>query len=334
MQKRYHHLSYEERVKIDYMKQIGMSVREIARRLCRGASTISREINRNTYVQPGYPKYPRYFSRHAEVKAMKRRRRAYRKYPRVLLKSNENQEYVAARLLEGWSPELIAGRMKREDMAQPVSYESIYQWLYKERVDLVDKLVRRHRRRRWRGQSKKHRTKRFADVSTVHDRPENVSRREEFGHWESDSMVSDQSLAALHVVVERKSRYAVISGLERNTADAVKRVLIRKMKKLPAKARASFTYDRGCENALHEQVNRSLKSSSYFCLPYRGWEKGTVENTIGIIRRSIRKKTDLGRFTRSDLSVLQSRLNDRPRKCLDFRTPSEVFNEQIVALQC
>ena len=146
-------------------------------------------------------------------------------------------------------------------------------------------------------------------------------------------MVSDQSLASIHVAVERKSRYVVISRLKRNRAIDVKRALVTKMKCFPQKARSSFTYDRGGENGKHQEVDAALGSIAYFCTAYRGWEKGTVENTIGIIRRVIPKRTDLGRFSSHQIRTLQSRLNNRPRKCLDFRTAAEVFKKELVALQ-
>lgn len=334
MHKNYGQLTYEERVSIKLWKHDKVSLRKIASRLNRNVSTISRELKRNLYSSPYGNSYAVYIPVCAQNKACKRRDRVYARCPITLLKSKKNQEYVEKHLKRGWSPEVIAGRMHRSKVAKTVSYEAIYQWLYKERRDLLIYLVRHHKQRKKRHQSKMPTTKRYDTLGSVANRPAKINKRAEFGHWESDSMVSDQSLVALHVAVERKSRYSKVSQIKRNRAIDVKRALVKRMKNLPQKARASFTYDRGGENALHAEIDSLLNSKTYFCAAYRGWEKGTVENTIGVIRRTIRKRTDLGRFSYNQIRRLEAQLNTRPRKCLGYRTPEEVFKKELVALQC
>ena len=330
MQGKYNHLSFEERINIKAWMIEKTSIREIARRLDRDPSTISRELRRNK--APISEVYTNYIARAAHVKSIKRRKREYRKIERVLLKTKANQKYVEAKLILGWSPELIAGRMRRDKAKRSVSHEAIYQWLYKERPDLLMVLPRHHKTRKKRGQSKRHPLK-YNDAPGLDKRTTKIINRSQFGHWESDSMTSDQSLTAIHVVVERKTRYVVISKLRRNRGFEVKAVLLSKMGRLPKKARISFTYDRGPENCKYNEISKRLNSNTYFCSAYRGWEKGTVENTIGIIRRTIKKRTDLGRFSFTEIRKLQSRLNNRPRKCLDFQTASEVFKKELVALR-
>ena len=334
MRKRYDHLSYKERVALRAWKIDGISIREMARRLGRSASTISREMRRNSYSPPGSPHKVNYFPDNAEIKARKRRARRYRLHKRKLLKDSATRKYVEQKLRLRWSPEQIAGRMKRCKRRVTVSHEAIYQWLYKERRDLLDCLVRNHKHRHVWGQRKTwHWEPSFYQDYSIDGRPKCVTHRKQFGHWEADSMQSPRKDAALHVAVERKTRFVSLSKLQRNTADEVKFALVKGMRRLPAKARKSFTYDRGRENTKHLEINKALGSRSYFCDPLAAWQKGTVENTIGVIRRTFPRGTQINRLSSSSIEELERRLNHKPRKCLQFETPMEAFMREIVALQ-
>ena len=153
--------------------------------------------------------------------------------------------------------------------------------------------------------------------------------RSEFGHWESDAVVSKHSKVALAVLIERVSKLVKI---KQNRANMFSKAIIRRMKGLPACARRSITYDNGSENTQHELINDRLNTDSYFCNPYHSWEKGSVENVNGLIRRFLPKKTDFAKITHKRIKESELLLNNRPRKCLGFKTPAQVFLEQSVAL--
>ena len=327
MARGYTHLSYEERVVIRALRKLGKGIREVSRELGRAPSTVSRELFRNEQFVGTRVIYPI----HAQYKANGRRRRAYWK-PR--LKSKRNQRYIERKLQAGWSPETIAGRMRRCGQVDAVSHEAIYQWIYRQRLDLRDCLVRHHKRRKKRGQSKRHSKPHIAQATPLCQRPQAANDRQEFGHWEADSMVSKANTTAVHVVLERVSRKVCLSRIEANKASKVKSALVRRLSRFPPQLRASITYDNGHENAHHRVVNQALRTSSYFCAPYRSWEKGSVENIIGRIRRTFPKGTDLNKVSLQALKRLERNLNATPRKCLHFQTPMEVFAHHRVALQC
>ena len=158
--------------------------------------------------------------------------------------------------------------------------------------------------------------------------------RQELGHWESDLAVGKQNKAAFVVSVERKSRLLRISKVKDQTARSASRAIIRQLKSLPSKSRKSISYDHGHENVRHEKVNAALGTESFFCEPYHSWEKGSVENSIGLIRRYYPDRSDLSPLTARAVRSLQEKLNTRPRKILGYSTPQEVFDAECVALDC
>jgi len=163
-------------------------------------------------------------------------------------------------------------------------------------------------------------------------RPGVVEQRKQIGHWESDTVVSRESLVSLNVLVERKTRLTCLDRVERKTAEACSDAIISALENWPSKWLCSLTYDNGSENVLHQVVNSALGTRSYFCNPYHSWEKGTVENTIGIIRRLWPKKTDFSKLSQRDIIMMQAWLNNRPRKCLKFKTPIEACLAEYAAL--
>jgi IS30 family transposase len=240
---------------------------------------------------------------------------------------------VAQRLRAGWSPELIAGRWRGRHPDCPISHEAIYQWVYTEARHLVPCLVRAHRTRRYRGYVRgKHRRASIPSWVSIRQRPAAVLRRRQFGHWETDTMISRASTAALQVTVERTTRYTKLAPLPAKEARAMRLALTRRLSRYPQAWRRSLTYDNGSENTEHVQTNRVLGTRSYFCEPYHSWERGTVENTIGLVRRFVPKRTDLAQLSKNHVQSLERWLNHRPRKCLGFQTPAEVFKSMSVAL--
>lgn len=328
MAQNYNHLSYEDRIVIRVKRKAGESVRKISRELGRAPSTVSRELRRNEQFTNTRVIYPLY----AQMKANGRRRRSYRK-PR--LKSRELQRYVIIKLKAGWSPLVISGRLRYLKKEVTISHEAIYQFIYECRPDLRDCLVRHHKRRKRFKQSKKFSGKPLIPFRTsINERPESVGTRTTLGDWEGDLMVSKAGPAAVQVLLERKSRRVFLSKIENKTAKVVRKTIIRRLKKVPAEHRRTITYDNGKENVEHHLVNKVLGIQSYFADTYASWQKGSVENVIGIVRRHYPKKTNIGNISLQELALLERQLNSTPRKSLQFRTPMEVFRNESVALQC
>jgi IS30 family transposase len=320
IKKNYSHLTVEERDQISVLKAEGQSLRSIAHELGRHHTTIARELDRNAPpVRKG-----RYLSHKAHERSVLRKSLAHQ---RDRLKNEEIQRYVETGLHLQWSPEQIAGRLAIDHKGQTISHEAIYQFIYKERHDLVTTLARHHRKRQKRGHSRKHRSSHIPNRISIEKRPLSIENRKQAGHWERDSLVSRASKACLDVKIERKSRYTLIDKLERRTAEAVRLVIINRLKPLPGHLRRSLTYDNGSEHAEHEIVNSALGTKSYFCHPYSSWERGTNENVNGLIRRFLPKKTNFSNISPAHIKQIEFLLNNRPRKCLYYKTPAEVFWE-------
>jgi IS30 family transposase len=156
--------------------------------------------------------------------------------------------------------------------------------------------------------------------------------RRRIGHWETDTAVSRQSPQALQITVERKTRYARLARLPKKGAREMSIALTRRLSRYPEGLRRSITYDNGSENTEHRRTNQVLGTRSYFCEPFHSWERGTVENTIGLVRRFFPKRTDFATISKNQIQSVERWLNHRPRKCLGFKTPAEVFNASGVAL--
>ena len=261
---------------------------------------------------------------------MARRSAAVRR-PR--LKSQRVRGYVGRMLKRGWSPELIAGRMTLLGWPERVSHEAIYQWVHADARQFIPCLPRRHRERFKRGYSRKHNKSHITSRVSITERSKAVARRRQFGHWEADTIISRLSRPVLQVVVERRARYTRLNKLPNREAPTMRKTLNRALCKLPDAMLKSITYDNGVENVEHQLVNETLGTKSYFCHPYTSQEKGTVENTAGLVRRHWPKKTDFAKLSQSEVKTVERWLNSRPRKCLGFQTPAEVF-AQGVALQC
>lgn len=321
MRKTYISLSSEERDKIAVLRASGLSQNEIARVLGRNKGTISRELRRNCS-----PVYEVYLPHKAQERAERCKHQAGK---RERLKNETIRKYVRVKLSLGWSPEQIAGRLSIDHPGLKISYEAIYQYIYdpeiKKQIDLVPCLVRSHKRRKRRGQSKKHRRSHIPNRVSIDQRPKHIESRKQLGHWETDTVISRQSKAALGVTAERMSRLVKIAKLEQKSALELRKALNRRLSQYPQYMRRTMTYDNGPENTEHDKINDTLGTKSYFSNPYHSWERGTVENTIGLIRRILPKKTNFAIITKEQIKSIEALLNNRPRKCLNYQTPSEVF---------
>ena len=318
----YKHLELSERTLIFWWLKDGLSLREIGRRLNRSHTTISRELNRNKWFAQGW------FPRGAQT--LYRYRLEYRAR-RFRLKTLPIRRYVHEKLQLGWTPELIAGRLKYFDPDRYVCHESIYQYIYKQAPELIPLLARKHLKRRIK---RPYRTKpqRIKGRVPMALRPVEADNRSECGHWESDSVIGSDRKHSLNVLVDRKTRLTHITLLANKTAKETKKAIIKRLKNYPSAMKQTITYDNGTENTLHTLINKKLNTHSYFCEPYHSWEKGTVEQTNGLIRRTYPKGTDFKEITPVDINRIEKLLNNRPRKCLNFKTPYEVAREERGAL--
>jgi len=322
----YDHLKRGERDRIAIWKAEGWSVREIGRRLRRDPGTICRELTRNSaQINKGY-----YLPSKAQERADIRKSKAGYRFK---LKSKSIRDYVLSHLHLGWTPELIAGRISRELIGLTISHEAIYQYIYEQAPYLRRYLPRRHRKRWKKGHSRKHQRFLIPHRISISERSPQVNKRVRFGHWESDTMEGRRSeTAALNVLVERKSRILRLTKITDRTSAATRSAIIDKLKDIPRRACKSITYDNGHENSEHYKVNRKLKIQSYFCDAYCSWQKGSVEQSIGLVRRFIPKGWDITSIPPKHIAKIENLLNQRPRKCLDFATPAEVFEKLGVAL--
>ena len=316
--RKYNQLTVYDRDKIAVLRANGFNLSDIARLLGRNRSTISREIKRNSSSQ-----YECYTPHRAQERSEHRKRLAN---THQRLKNDQIRTYVETCLKDDHSPEQIAGSMRIKHPALRISHEAIYQYIYSDKPDLKQYLARHYRVRKKRKAKNAGTVKAIPNRVDISQRPKDIERRLVIGHWESDTVVSRQSKVALAVSVERKSRLTKIVKIQRRSSEKFSKAVIDSLGKVPKHQRLTITYDNGKENVDHEKINQALNVQSYFCLPYHSWEKGTVENTIGLIRRYFPKKTDFAKITENQIREVERKLNSRPRKCLGFRTPAEVFS--------
>jgi IS30 family transposase len=320
MGKQYWHLSIDERERIAQLKNEGIGLSEIARQLRRDKGTISRELKRN-----GAPLYNSYTPCRAQHRSDERRRAASR---RERLRDQAVRQYVHEKLLAGWAPEQISGRLPLEHPELSISAEAIYQYIYdtksKDREDLIACLRRSHKKRKQRAVGRKQNKTKIPNRVSIDNRPQSVESRKTYGHWEGDSMISRKSTVALNSLTERKSRLIMITRINRKGATETLDAVISRLGTLPHKFRRTLTLDNGTENAKHEIITEGIGIKCYFAHPYASWERGTNENANGLVRWYFPKGTDFAKITDDQVALVESALNNRPRKCLGFRTPIEV----------
>lgn len=331
MARNYRHLSLEERDTIMRMRDRCMPVGWIAAELRRHPATIYRELRRNFFYDED-AWFRGYFGRVAHRKAASRRVCGG--------KVNRDRE-LAARIVEHlqqcWSPEQIAGRL-RLDKANPITvcHETIYQFVYGtegRQLGLWSHLPRQRKTRRQR-YARKPRGLNIPLANTIAERPKEIGERNQFGHWEGDLIAFRKEFGKSNLtsLVERRSRYIVLTRNPSRHSMGVMAGIEHHLGPLPQTLRQSITFDRGTEFAAFATLKTKLGMTSYFCKPSAPWQKGSVENSNGRIRRFLSLDTDITALPDSDLAAITQRLNNTPRKCLGFRTPAEVIGEQIDAL--
>lgn len=326
---RYKHFSLEERERIFAFKQEGLSLREIAKRLGRSHTSLSRELRRNIKYGNEYFKNEYIPCRAQELyqkRAVKQREEAAWKGPKIYT-------YIRKKLEKKWSPETIAGRISFDHPEYSICHETIYQMVYGKKYrheKLWQKLTLARKKRMKKEGRRVRRESRIPEAISIEKRSQSVLKRNHAGHWESDNIigrVTDKT--ALSVTVERKFRVTVMNKMREKTADEKNRVLFTRMSVLPEKLRKTMTEDNGSENTKHKQITESMKMAVYFCHPYASWEKPTVENMNGRIRRYIPKGVSIDTISDEKIAAIEWELNNTPRKCLGYKTPYEKLQEYL-----
>jgi IS30 family transposase len=299
---------------------MGHSPTEIAKELEVHKSTISRELSRNAGERGYRPKQ-------ADEKASQRRANAPHR-ERIL---KETWKVVEEKLRQDWSPEQISGWLKKNQEVR-ISHEWIYQYILTDQKAAGDLCthLRQHGKRRKR-YGKYDRRGKLPNRVSIEERPEVVEQRERLGDWEIDTLVGKGHQGALVSLVERKSRYTLLQPVTQRLANLVADATILLLHPFVDLVH-TITGDNGKEFAEHVRIAETLKTNFYFAHPYSAWERGTNENTNGLVRQYFPKKTDFSKVTLPDIKIAVDRLNHRPRKCLDFKTPFEVFFDLSVAL--
>ncbi len=311
----YRHFSIEEREAIQRGLWEKRSMRDMALSLRRSHASISREIRKNIPAV-----HRRYTPRLAEARANAQRHRKHH----TRLKHESIRSYVTAHLKAGWSPEQIAGRIERETTRR-ISYEAIYQFVYMLSrhggEDLRPFLKRRHKARLRKGARKWQHLKNPHKPS-IEERPLVVEKRSRIGDWEGDLVVSHASSVALVTLVERKSGYVCIEKIHAKTAEATAGAMTERLR---GAMRYTLTLDNGTEHNHWREIEKKARVTVFFAHPYHSWERGTNENTNGLVRWYLPKGTDFATISEREIREIEHALNGRPRKRLGYQTPHEVF---------
>lgn len=318
----YRHIRQSDREMIDRMRFSGASLRRISAETGFNVSTISRELSRNSQADG------QYLASAAEAQARDRRRQSkaamvrWYNHPKLY-------QYVTSKLQQDWSPEQICGRLLIDhpnDAAMRVSHESIYAWIRMQAA--LGHYWTQHlrfggrRRKRYGSQDLRGQIRNRTPIS---ERPAEANERSECGHWECDTMEGSGKSGHLVTMTDRRSRLAALRVATNKSATVVRKAIIRGLKRHEGHPVRTITTDNGKEFAEHEQLGITLKAKTFFAKPYRSWERGSNENMNGLIRQYFPKGTDFKTITPAALACVERKLNNRPRKCLGFKTPMEVY---------
>jgi len=318
--KQYTQLGQKERDRIYLLKKQGMSNSDIAKQIGRDKSTIGRELRRNKHL-----KVKEYLPDTAQRKADKRKIQGRKQI--YVIKRPALKKKIIKLLKKGWSPDLIAGRLKRQE-SNYLNQESIYQFIYSlegRKLNLRQYLRRSHRVRHSKKGRKPQENCRIPNRVDICKRPKYVEKRRQFGHWEGDNVLYNRHRHALSTSVERKTRKVIISKPPNRSAKEKTKCLVRRFSHLPESARRTMTYDNGKEAADHESVTAAIGMKFYFAKTYSSWQRGTNENRNGLVRFYLPKDTDLDKLPYWQIRRVENLINNRPVKCLGYQTPNEAF---------
>ena len=339
MDRRGKHLDCAERAVIFAEARRGSSQRQIGRLLDRAPSTICRELARGR--EPGQAGGGRAERRYCPQQGQRvhELRRLRCRPRRKLVAGGATWRFVCRQLLEfRWSPEQIAATLRRmhpDDPSARVSHETIYAMIYAQprgglKAAMVEALRQGKTRRGTRRRTLAGSAIVPESLKIIH-RPEEVGARLVPGHWEGDMIKGAFSRTSVGTLVERKTRFLILSKMDGNGAEAALDGFSRQMKRLPEGLRKSMTYDRGLEMACHPELARRLKIDIWFCDPHAPWQRGSNENTNGLLRQFLPKGSDLSQHSQRDLNHIAKLLNDRPRKTLAWKTPAEAIAQELAA---
>jgi transposase, IS30 family len=311
------HLTPEERVEISRLHKQRVPKTQIAKLLGRAMSTITREFQRNS-IRHRFSGRREYCPIAAQRKCDQRRHQRRTKK----MERPEIRAYVRQRIKEYWSPDEVAARMKVDFPNDPrlrISHQTIYQAIRKsDHPRPLQQCLRRY-------QVRKCRKTQRAELLRIENRPAEIDRRERVGDWEGDTIVGANHSGGVISLVERRTGYTILAKVERLQAEPVAKRIVRRLKRLPSSQRRSITFDNGKEFARHDYLRKSLKMATYFANPRSPWQRGTNENTNGLVRQFLRKGTDFRSLSHRELSRIQTLLNERPRKRLGYLTPQEAL---------
>ena len=323
--KKYKRLSFKERVIIQTLIDEDKTKAFIAKKLNRARSTISREINK--LVVNKDDKYDATLANWLAKDDYLNKRNLDKINTHIKLKF-----FVYKGLLQGWSPDQIAGRLKDiypNDPVMSISYEAIYMHIYRHRQASLNKklikLLPYQKSQRRRAHAKTKRGSKIKDVINIKDRPKHIENRLEIGHWEGDLVIGKGQKSAIGTIVERKSRFVCIIKLKDRKSATVTKQFAKVLQGFNQHLIKTMTYDNGNEMAKHKDFTKKTGIKVYFADPYASWQRGTNENTNGLIRRYFPKRTDFNKVTAKQLKYVQDKLNNRPRKIINYKTPNEIF---------
>lgn len=318
---RYKQLTVADRKAIEVLLDLKCTRSEIARKLGVAPSTVCREIEKRS-TPTGY------HVQSAQLNYEEERRHCHRT-PR--LSDPQVQDYVQQRIIWGWSPEAIVGRMHVEGQPFSISHETIYRWIYTDPICIRDKVYQylrygRKKRQKWRG--RKSQVEKIPNRVSIHDRPAEIEERDIVGHWEADSVLYTQK-QAITTMNERKTSYVVFTKVERKTAALTGVALTNAIRKNLV---LSITVDNGQEFMLHEHVTGQTGVPMYFCDPYTSWQRGANEQSNMLLRGYLPKRTSIEKVSQEEIDDIAWELNNRPRKRLGWYTPAEVYRRELANL--
>lgn len=316
-------LKLYDREKLEYWLRTKQSLRAIARIMGRDHSVLVRELKRNA---DGNRK--RYRADIAQ-KAFDKRR--HKQHKGKLDKFPELKERVLEGLKNEWSPDVIAGKLKISKAKQTISHESIYHYIYNksDRHEKLFQYLRQAQSRRHKLHSRKKCKISIPERVSIHLRPGYVDERKRYGDWESDSVIFSKQKTILSVQSERKSKLIRMHKAPNKSAAETKEALIKTAESVPKEIFLTITFDNGTEGVQHTAIKKEYGVDTYFCDPFASWQKGGVENANKLIRHYLPRTTDLSQVTDRDIYEIQEKLNNRPRKCLNYKSPNEIINEVV-----
>ena len=326
----YIHLTIEERACISKFKEMNMSLREMAKILNRNVSTISRELKRNSYKTSVNYSVTRYSPTVANNKYIERRRNCHR----PIKATYTSIEYIKNKIELHWSPDQIINRNDENKPDNFPSISTIYRWIH---LGYIPKTSIKHLRRKGKFKRPAETRGRFNLGKTIKKRPKEVYRRNTFGHWEADTVVSGKqnnytlkSKYCFVTLAERLTRRYIVKWIPDRKEETVTNAIIELLKDLPSEAVKTITCDRGKEFAGWKKIEEELNTNIYFANPYCAWQKGTNENSNGLLREFYPKQMDLSQTNEKKVQQVIELLNNRPRKCINYKTPNELFNEYLL----